>query len=86
VAKYAPLRQHLELAPDEPLTMTFEAIADLVGGLPVSAFLHRAWWANHRGRHVHAHAWLDAGRTVTAVDIAQRQVTFSRAARIRRNG
>lgn len=79
MSKYSPLLQRLELAPDEPVTLTFEAIADLVGGLPASAFQHRAWWANHRGRHVHANAWLDAGRTVTAVDLARRQVTFSRA-------
>jgi hypothetical protein len=58
--------------------LSFEQVADLVhGGLPMSAFHHRAWWANDLGgRHVHAAAWLDAGWRVESVDFEARWVTF----------
>jgi hypothetical protein len=62
--KYAPLFEHLCRAGDAPVEMTFEEIDRLVGGLPVSATKHRAWWANEvAGGRVQAKAWLDAGRT-----------------------
>jgi hypothetical protein len=60
-----------------PVTMTFEQIARLVGGLPPSAYRHREWWANSRGSHVEAAAWLDLRREVVAVDLQHRVVTFS---------
>ena len=80
MAKYDPLRDHLAAAPAGPVTMSFERIDALVGGLPRSARAYRPWWGNHGGAHVQAVAWLAAGRTVTAVDLATEQVTFSRRA------
>lgn len=57
--------------------MSFDEIADLVGGLPNSAYRYRAWWANeHDGRHVQAKAWRGAGYVVDSVDLDGRAVTF----------
>lgn len=53
----------------------FDEIANLVGGLPPSAFRHRPWWAND-ARHVQAAAWMAAGWRTEAVDLDRRQVTF----------
>jgi hypothetical protein len=59
--------------------MSFEEIADLVGGLPNSAYRHQAWWANEReGRHVQARSWMSAGFVVSFVSIQDRSVTFIR--------
>jgi hypothetical protein len=75
--KYEPLRRHLVSAP-HPATMTFAEISRLVGGLPASAYRHRAWWANDRGRrHVQAQAWLQLGRHVEDVDLEREVVRFS---------
>lgn len=81
VAKYDPLLEHLCRAEDGPVEMTFEAIADLVGGLPASAERWPAWWANETAgsRHVQARAWLDSGREVEWVDRNAKRVIFSAA-------
>ena len=73
--KYDPLREFLAAADPTTTRMTFEGMDRLVGGLPRSAWLHRAWWANDRS-HVQASAWLDAGRQVRAVDIRAGWVEF----------
>lgn len=57
--------------------MTFDEIADLVGGLPPTAYTTRQWWANNSAAHTQAHAWLRAGRTVESVDFNARRVRFS---------
>jgi hypothetical protein len=76
MAKYDSLRDWLERAP-RPAEMSFAQIDMLVGGLPHSAYVHRAWWANERtGRHVQAQAWLEAGRTVADVDLHAGRVRF----------
>jgi hypothetical protein len=78
VAKYDALRDYLFRAGAAQVRMTFDEIGDLVGGLPSSAFSHRAWWANEaEGGHVQARAWLEAGREVVEVDLAGRSVRFS---------
>jgi hypothetical protein len=56
--------------------MAFAEISRLVGGLPPSAYQYRAWWANDP-THVEAHAWLDLGRRVEAVDLERQYVQFS---------
>lgn len=84
MAKYDPLFEHLCLAGDGAVEMSFEDVGQLVGGLPASAQQHRSWWGNEAGgRHVQAHAWVNAGREVVEVDLAARSVRFS-AARWRR--
>jgi hypothetical protein len=75
VAKYDPLRAWLSGA-SHPVVVSFEALDRLVDGLPPSAFVHRSWWANDRS-HVEAVAWIEAGRTVDAVNLRERWVRFS---------
>lgn len=77
MSKYGPLRQLLQRHGQTSVEMAFDEIADIVGGLPSSAYRHRAWWSNHRGRHVQAAGWLDAGRAVEHVDLAAQRVRFS---------
>ena len=79
MAKYDPLFEHLCVAGDRPLEMSFDAIAQIVGGLPKSAYTYRPWWGNEiEGRHVHAHAWMNAGRQVEHVDLNRQIVRFTK--------
>jgi hypothetical protein len=83
VAKYDGLTELLRRQPRKHIMVTFEQVASAVpGGLPPSAYRHRAWWANEtNGPHVHAKAWRRAGWIVVAVDFAGRTVTFGRTER-----
>jgi hypothetical protein len=77
MSKYDPLKRRLMVSGTGVLEMTFAEIAELVGGLPRSAFEHRAWWSNELGgRHVQAHAWLNAGFGTEGVDLARQRVWF----------
>jgi hypothetical protein len=76
--KYDPLRDHLARQGGGEVKMTFAAVEELVGRLPDSARLHRAWWAN--GTNVEAQAWRDAGWRVESVDQAAEEVVFARGA------
>jgi hypothetical protein len=80
VAKYVGLVELLGRQQGERLDLTFEQLANVVpGGLPPSAYRHRAWWANEAdGRHVHARAWTGAGWVVGGVDLAGRGVYLPR--------
>lgn len=78
VGKYTALTAWLETAGPTATATFAELSALLPGGLPSSAYLHRAWWANENDdRHVQASGWGDAGYQVTAVDFATRTVTFT---------
>lgn len=77
MGKYDPLRRYLERHRHEDLTLSFEELEQLVGQLPPSAHQHRAWWANTRS-HPNAVAWLDAGWSLTDVDLVARRVHFRR--------
>jgi hypothetical protein len=81
VAKYDPLFEFLCRAGDDPVTLTFDEIEDLVGSLPVSATTSKQWWENEPsgGRHVQARAWLNSGRHVDKVELSGRTVRFSGA-------
>jgi hypothetical protein len=57
------------------IRMTFAEVEDLVGRLPDSARLHRAWWAN--GSNVEAQAWREAGWRVDSVNQAAEEVIFA---------
>lgn len=76
--KYDPLRDYLAKLGADDVTMTFEQIADLVGGLPDSAYKHPAWWGNQRNHknRPHCAAWLDEGFEAVGLDQAKRIVTF----------
>ncbi|WP_434453340.1 DUF7662 domain-containing protein [Lentzea sp. E54] len=68
LAAVADSRQGVELS--------FAEIADLVGGLPASAYEHRAWWANSlMSQQV---AWRHAGWRVDFVSLEHRRVRFVR--------
>jgi hypothetical protein len=76
VAKYDPLRAWLATAP-RPVEVSFDQIDKMIGGLPPSAYLYRAWWANERvGQHVRARAWMKPGRPVVGVDLRTKKVRF----------
>lgn len=76
VSKYDPLYWHLDDATGA-VTLTFAEVADLVGGLPPSAYEHPSWWSRNTSRHVQARAWVDAGYHADA-DLAARTVRFHR--------
>ena len=74
--KYIPLREHLVNDGRESITMTFAQIATLVGPLPKSASVHRAWWGNHEGNS-QATGWMGA-KYLADPNPAHRSVTFRR--------
>ncbi len=63
MAKYDPLRDYLNTRPPgmKQVSLTFDEIGKMVGGLPRSAWKHKAWWGNDRKTHPQAKAWLEAG-------------------------
>lgn len=79
MSKYDALKSHLQGVGRTSVTMSFEEIANLVGGLPNSAFRHQAWWANEEvGTHVQAKAWMSVGFYTERVNLSSRTVTFRR--------
>lgn len=80
MGKYEPLADYLASRPtnQSTVTMTFEQVADLVGGLPRSAYEYREWWANDS--KVEARAWRSAGWHVDrhGVDFGVKTVRFAR--------
>jgi hypothetical protein len=74
-SRYLPLRDYLTRCHSAEVRMSFAEIEELVGRLPDSARLHRAWWSN--SSHV-ARAWRDAGWHLRSVSQAAEQVVFER--------
>jgi hypothetical protein len=77
--KYEPLQRRLEEAPaDEPVSLTFDEIGALIGGLPPSSS-GRTWWGNTTNEsRSQAKSWLGAGRRVMEVRLGD-TVVFSPA-------
>jgi len=75
--KYDRLRRYLADQTGRSVTMDFDEISNLVGGLPPSAYDHQAWWSNSRS-HSHAAAWLDNGWRAVAVNLNTQSVRFVR--------
>jgi transcriptional regulator with XRE-family HTH domain len=73
-AKYAPLLEYLRKSGDSQVTMRFDEISKLVGGLPKSASLHRPWWANHEGNS-QAQGWMPA-HYLAEPEMGRRTVVF----------
>ncbi len=73
-AKYAPLLLFLKKKDASQVMMRYDEIAALVGGLPKSASLHRAWWGNHEGNS-QAQGWMPA-RYLAEPDMSRRSVVF----------
>jgi hypothetical protein len=74
--KYDPLRLHLDGQRTNRVDMTFDEVADLVAGLPGSAFRYPAWWANDVS-HVQGKAWIEAGY-LASPDLGRQRVSFRR--------
>lgn len=81
VAKYDPLTDFLKRQEQREIRMSFQRLEDVLGaGLPPSARSDRTWWGNTFNRtRVQAHAWLNAGWKVDAVDLTRELVTFIRS-------
>lgn len=77
-SRYEPLRTYLVGRPETTVLATFAQIEEILGvALPASARKYRPWWANEQaGTHVHARAWLDAGRRTSSVDLQAGTVEF----------
>ena len=75
--KYAPLKQWLADNGNEAVRMPFSDIADLVGGLPPSAYQHRAFWSNTNS-HSFSVAWMEAGYKVVNCDLQLQYVHFAK--------
>lgn len=75
-SRYLPLRDFLAERRGSEVRMSFAEVEELVGRLPNSARLHRAWWSN--SSHV-ARAWRDAGWRLQSVNQAAERVVFVRS-------
>jgi transcriptional regulator with XRE-family HTH domain len=75
-AKYQPLQDFLRASGKETVSLTFDQVARMVGGLPKSAGVHRAWWGNHEGNS-QAKGWMGA-RYLAEPNPAHHSVTFRR--------
>lgn len=79
MSKYSALRRQLECESGTSVEMTFDELDTMVGGLPISARRHSAWWSNEsEGRHVQAHAWMGAGWRVAHVNLTAERVRFTK--------
>ena len=80
MSKYERLKNSLIATSVATVNFSFKDLASIVGGLPLSAYKHRAWWANESdGRHVQTRGWMDAGFIVDTVDLDAQTVRFVRA-------
>jgi len=78
MGKYELLRRCLENQQDEQLTLSFDAIADIIGDeLPDSSRRLVDWWANDP-EHAEAGSWLEAGYQSACVSLSSESVTFIR--------
>lgn len=76
--KFNRLKTKLELNKEPNLKVTFEELNDLIdGGLPESAYKHRAYFANTY-THSIATVWLDAGYIVSEVNQYEQYLVFSK--------
>lgn len=75
--KYNPLKFWLTENDSDSIQMTFSEIAELVGGLPPSAYQHRAFWSNSDS-HPFAIAWMAAGYKVAECDLQSEVVRFDK--------
>jgi hypothetical protein len=76
-ALFAGLARRLADAPEVELTLTFDELDEMAGGLPQAAWLFPHWWSNNAQGDGQSRAWLDAGFRVAAIE-PQGFVTFVR--------
>jgi len=60
---YEALTRYLSQREEPDVSLTFDELDSIVGGLPNSARQWRAWWANKESTQPHARAWLNAQRS-----------------------
>lgn len=78
-SKYGPLFEYLSELEAQEIDLTFKQIeAVLKSELPGSARKQRGWWSNRGSGGVQAAAWMTAGYHVSALDLHQERVTFSK--------
>ena len=78
-SRYAPLAIWLQGQDTNQVSLGFEDIENIIQDkLPPSARNHRHWWANDSVGHVQSRQWLDAGWSVSNVNMNREKVTFSR--------
>lgn len=71
---------HLERESGAPvIELTFAEVAELVGGLPASAYKDAAWWSDRVGHPQSQDGWLAAGYRVGSANRALQTVTIRRA-------
>lgn len=76
--KYRPLADWLMANGSPTVTLSFDTIAKIVGGLPRSAYAYQPWWQNNRGNG-QALGWRTAGYVVTA-NLQSKTAIFAREA------
>ena len=78
--KYEPLAEYLNALPasDQSVSISFARVAEIVGGLPSTAYAAGYFWANNS--HAQAKAWRSAGWHVekNSVDYGVQTVRFAR--------
>lgn len=78
MGKYDPVREFLFTSGRPTVSMSFDELGRLVsGGLPRSAYIYQAWWANEKRPHQpHKQAWGKAGFEVDHLDLNTKRVRF----------
>jgi hypothetical protein len=79
MAKYDALADHLADLRTDRVTLGFDEIDGVVGGLPRNARADRTWWGNTTNRtRGQAHAWMGVGWRVDRVSLIREEVVFER--------
>ena len=76
MGKYDKLRKYLSELEISEVVLSFGSVEKLVGPLPKSARIHKAWWADDS--KVEAQAWRAAGWHVASVNQVTEEVSFER--------
>ena len=79
--KYRKLYAHLSELRSREWNASFAEVEAVLGfALPVSARMHRPWWANQRQGNGHSHtlAWTTAGWETAQVDMEAETLLFRR--------
>lgn len=75
--KYIPLAEFFSNTTQQEITLTYEAIENIMGQeLPNAAYLNLSWWKKTKPPLTHYLTWVDAGYNVVDVKLGQ-SVTFS---------
>lgn len=76
--KYIPLAEFFQNATQAEMTLSFEALENIMGqALPNAAYLNLSWWKKTKPPLTHYQSWINADYHVTDVQLGQ-SVTFSR--------